>query len=173
MSFVAVKSEAQLDLQAIHRQRERLIGQRTRLVNQLRAFLMDRGIQVAKGRHAFEKALHAFLSTRDDRVSPAMRSLFADGAEELRTLNARIGRIDRELAEIAKIDADVARLSDIPGIGPLTASALVAAIGDGRAFAKGRDLSAWLGLVPRQVSTGGKSKLMGISKRGNGYLVHS
>jgi len=170
MSFVAVKSEAQLDLQAIHRQRERLIGQRTQLINQLRAFLMDRGVLVAKGRRAFEKALSSFLAERRDVVSPSMLALLTDSTEELRLLNERIGRIDQSLAEVAKTDEVVLRLTEIPGIGPLTASALVAAIGDGRAFARGRDLSAWLGLVPRQISTGGKAKLIGISKRGNTYL---
>ncbi len=161
MPLVTVKSEAQLDLQAIHRQRERLVGQRTQLINQLRAFLMDRGIQVAKGRHAFEKALSAFLAEDPACVSTSMLDLLRDSAEELRLLNLRIDRITVSLEATAKTDEAVTRLTGIPGIGVLTASALVAAIGDGRAFSKGRDLSAWPGLVPRQISTGGKAKLIG------------
>ena len=165
MSFVPVKSEAQLDLQAIHRQRDRLVGQRTQLINQLRAFLMDRGVHVAKGRATFEKVLVQFLADRMDGLRPEMQVIFRDSAAELQSLNERITRVTASLEEIARKDGAIRLVASVPGIGLLTASALVAAVGDGSAFARGRDLSAWLGLVPRQISTGGKAKLIGISKR--------
>lgn len=103
-------------------------------------------------------------------ISPRIYELIADMATELDQLNSRVAAFDTEIKVLAGRDPAMKKLSEIPGVGPMIASALVAAIGDGRAFAKGRDLSAWLGLVPRQVSTGGKTKLIGISKQGNRYL---
>lgn len=170
MSFVAVKSEEQLDLQAIHRVRERLVQERTRLVNQARGFLMERGVRPTQGRHAFQRALHDLISDGSGALSPRIFGLLRDMACELDGLNVRIAELDREIATIAREDADMRRLMTIPGIGPAIATALVAAVGQGESFRKARDLSAWLGLVPRQVTTGGKVKLIGISKRGNSYL---
>lgn len=170
MSFVTVKTADQLDLQALHRARERLIQNRTRLINQARAFLMERGIHIAQGRHVFQRALRSFLDVGAEDVSPRIHALIADMATELEELNRRVAAFDAEIRKLAQGDPAMKRLSEIPGIGPMIASALVAAVGDGRSFARGRDLSAWLGLVPRQVSTGGKSKLIGISKHGNSYL---
>lgn len=170
MSFVTVKSAEQLDPQALHRMRERLIHTRTALINQARGFLMERGIRIAQGRHSFQRSVRALLDNPDIDISVRMRTLISDMMDELDKLNARIGAFDAEIKELTQSDPAMKRLTEIPGVGPMTASALVAAIGDGQAFAKGRDLSAWLGLVPRQISTGGKAKLVGISKRGNTYL---
>ena len=170
MSFVTVKSAEQLDLQALHRARERLIHSRTRLINQARGFFMERGIRFGQGRHVFQRALQKFLEDQSADISPRMRDLIADMAVELDELNSRVVAFDHEIKKLSQKDPDMKRLTEIPGIGPIIASALVAAIGDGQAFAKGRDLSAWLGLVPRQLSTGGTTKLIGISKRGNTYL---
>jgi transposase len=170
MSFVTVKSVEQLDLQALHRARERLIHNRTRLINQARGFLMERGIRIGQGRFVFQKALRQMLEVDSEDISPRIQALIADMACELDELNARVIAFDCEIKELSQSDPAMKRLTEIPGVGPIIASALVAAIGDGEAFAKGRDLSAWLGLVPRQVSTGGKAKLIGISKRGNAYL---
>lgn len=170
MSFVTVKSAEQLDLQALHRARERLIHSRTRLINQARGFLMERGIRVGQGRHVFQRALLQMLEESNADISSRIQALITDMATELGELNSRIAAFDCEIRELSQRDPAMKRLTEIPGIGPMIASALVAAVGDGRAFAKGRDLSAWLGLVPRQVSTGGKAKLLGISKRGNSYL---
>jgi transposase len=170
MSFVSVKSAQQLDLQALHRMRERLVHTRTGLINQARGFLMERGVRIAQGRHCFQSSVHGLLNDPEVEISGRMRTLIADMAAELDELNVRIGAFDAEIKELAQSDPVMKRLTEIPGVGPMIASALVAAIGDGQAFAKGRDLSAWLGLVPRQVSTGGKAKLVGISKRGNTYL---
>jgi transposase len=170
MSFVAVKTAEQLDLQALHRSRERLIHNRTRLINQTRGFLTERGIRIGQGRHVFQHALKDIVEAPDDDLGPRIVTLIHDVAAELVELNRRIDDLDAEIKQLAQRDPDMKRLTEIPGVGPMIASALVAAVGDGRIFAKGRDLSAWLGLVPRQVSTGGKAKLIGISKRGNRYL---
>lgn len=170
MTFVAIKSEAQLDLQAIHRARERLVQERTRLVNQARGFLMERGVRLAQGRHAFQRALRDLIGEGAGELSSRMAGMLHEMARELEALNHRIVALDKEIATIAREDADMRRLMTIPGIGPAIASALVAAVGQGGGFRRARDLSAWLGLVPRQVTTGGKARLIGISKRGNSYL---
>lgn len=170
MSFVTVKSAEQLDLQALHRARERLIHSRTRLINQARAFLMERNIRIGVGRHVFQRTVRQILIEINDDISHRIHDLIADMIAELDEINSRVAVFDTEIKTLAQTDPAMERLTEIPGIGPMIASALIAAIGDGSAFAKGRDLSAWLGLVPRQVSTGGKSKLIGISKRGNPYL---
>lgn len=170
MRFVTVKSDGQLDLQALHRGRERLIHNRTRLINQARGFLMERGIRVGQGRHVFQRALCRILEESHMDISSRIQTLLTDMADELDDLNSRIAAFDCEIKALSQRDPAMKRLTEIPGVGPMIARALVAAIGDGEAFAKGRDLSAWLGLVPRQVTTGGKAKLIGISKRGNSYL---
>lgn len=170
MSFVAVKTAEQLDLQALHRFRERLIHNRTRLINQTRGFLTERGIRIGQGRHVFQRALKDIIEAPNDDLGPRIMILIHDVTTELVDLNRCINNLDSEIKHLAQRDPDMRRLTEIPGVGPMIASALVAAVGDGRIFAKGRDLSAWLGLVPRQVSTGGKAKLIGISKRGNRYL---
>jgi transposase len=175
MRFVALKSAEQLDTQSLHRVRDRLVGERTALLNQLRAVLLERGFTAPQGRHKLGQALAALLdeaSGEDGRaaLSPRVRALLEDMRAEWSDLDRRIGTFDDEFAAQAKADEAARRLATVPGIGPLNATALAAAIGDGAAFARGRDLAAWLGLVPRQATTGGKPKLLGISKRGNKYL---
>lgn len=170
MSFVAVKTAEQLDLQALHRARERLVHNRTRLINQARGFLMDRGIRVGVGRHVFQRVLTQLIADSPPDLSPSMAAVLSEMAVELTATNDRVSALDAEIKAHACADADMRRLMEIPGVGPTIASALVAAIGDGSGFAKARDLSAWLGLVPRQITTGGKAKLIGISKQGNRYL---
>ena len=170
MAFVAIKTEEQLDLQALHRARERLVSDRTRLINQGRGFLMERGIRIGTGRHVFQKELIRLTAEGTDDLSRRMLTLLSDMASELSVINDRISAIDAEIRVLAKTDADMQRLMEIPGVGPTIATALVAAAGTGSSFGKGRDLAAWLGLVPRQITTGGKAKLIGISKHGNRYL---
>jgi transposase len=170
MRFVELKSVEQLDTQSLHRVRDRLVGERTALLNQLRAILLERGIAVPQGRRKLERYLAAMLECEDGQVSPRVRSLLEDMAAEWRELDRRIEAFDDEFAALAKSDDAARRLATIPGIGVLNATALVAAIGNGAAFARGRDLAAWLGLVPRQMTTGGRPRLLGISKRGNKYL---
>lgn len=170
MRFVALKSEAQLEVQTIHRVRQRLVGRRTALINQLRAVLLERGITVPQGRRVLERRLGDILADEGNGLSPRMRRLIADLRAEWCELDKRIEELDAELSARAKTDEACRRLCEIPGIGALNATALVAAVGTGAAFDQGRDMAAWLGLVPREHSTGGKQRLLGISKRGNRYL---
>jgi transposase len=168
MRFVELKSETQLDMQTLHRARDRLVGERTALINQLRAILLERGVTVAQGRRQLERHLVGLEALSD--LSERMRLLIEDMRVQWAELDRRIAEFDKELAEWVRNDEAARRLTTIPGIGVLNATALVAAIGRGESFARGRDLAAWLGLVPRQVTTGGKPRLVGISKRGNKYL---
>jgi transposase len=171
MRFVALKTEAQLDVQVLHRVRDRLVGQRTSLMNQIRSILLERGIVIPKGRRSLLDALEALSSEPDGSgVGSRVRLLLDDMLDQWRALDVRIKALDDEFAEMARNDPASRRLATIPGIGVMNATALVAAIGDGRTFSRGRDLSAWLGLVPRQATTGGKPKLLGITKRGSKYL---
>jgi transposase len=170
MRFVELKSEAQLDMQSLHRARDRLVGERTALINQLRAFLLERGIIVPQGRRKLELHLETLLAAEQVSLSPRTRLLIEDQRAEWRELDRRILPFDEEFAREARTDEAARLLTTIPGIGPLNATALVAAIGKAETFGRGRDLAAWMGLVPKQMTTGGKPKLLGISKRGNGYL---
>jgi transposase len=171
MRFVELKSQEQLDMQTLHRARSRLVGERTALINQLRAILLERGITAPQGRRKLERYLAAMPGpAADTSLSSRTRRLTDDMRAEWIELERRISELDEEFATQARTDADAKRLATIPGIGVLNATAMVAAIGDGRTFAKGRDLAAWLGLVPRQITTGGKPRLVGITKRGNKYL---
>ena len=170
MRFVPLKSEAQLDLQTIHRVRQRLVSRRTALINQLRAILLERGITVPQRRRVLEVRLASILADEPSGLSARIRQLIEDLLAEWHDLDGRIEAFDAELTETAKREDACRRLCEIPGIGVLNATALVAAVGNGATFDKGRDMAAWLGLVPRQFSTGGKQRLLGISKRGNKYL---
>ncbi len=170
MRFVPLKSEAQLDLQTIHRVRQQLVGRRTALINQLRAILLERGTTLPQGRRVLEQRPPGILGDAAAGLSPRLCRLIEDLRAEWRALDRRIEAFDLKLAALARDDAACRRLCEIPGIGVLNATALVAAVGKGSGFPKDRDLAAWLGLVPHQYSTGGKPRLLGISKRGNKYL---
>jgi transposase len=168
MRFVALKTEEQLDVQVLHRVRDRLVGQRTSLMNQMRSLLLERGIVMAQGRRALLEAIREAADASG--LSQRVRLLLDEMLGQWRALDAQISALDDEFAEMARHDPAARRLATIPGIGVVNAPALVAAIGDGHTFNRGRDLAAWLGLVPRQVTTGGKPKLLGITKRGSKYL---
>ncbi len=172
MRFVELKNEAQLDMQTLHRARDRLVGERTALINQLRAILLERGSTAPQGRYKkLEQHLAAMLDGGSETaLSPRMRQLVDDMRAEWLEFDRRIAVFDNEFAARARSDADARRLATIPGIGVLNATALVAAVGNAQTFARGRDLAAWLGLVPRQITTGGKPRLVEITKRGNKYL---
>jgi transposase len=171
MRFVELKSQAQSDVQALHRARERLVAERTALINHLRALLLERGIVVPQGRRKLEEELAVFADEDGiEALSPRIRLLIEDLRSEWRALDERIAAFDTEFIRMAREDEAVRRLMTIPGIGTINATALAAAVGDARAFERGRDMAAWLGLTPRQMSTGGKPRLLGISKRGNRYL---
>ena len=170
MKFVATKTGDQLDLQALHRVRERLVSQRTGVINQIRAFLLERGVAVRQGRHFLRAELPGILATGCAVLSGRMVHLIADLAGDWRRLDERIEGLSGEIAALARQDAGCERLMSVPGIGPIISSATVAAIGAGDTFTKGRDFAAWLGLVPKQFSTGDRTVLGKISKRGNRYL---
>ncbi|BCH12521.1 hypothetical protein MesoLj131c_67790 (plasmid) [Mesorhizobium sp. 131-3-5] len=164
MRFAAIKSEEQSDLQALHRVRDQMIGTRTRLINQMRAFCLEYGIALRQGAGLFKLDLPLVLDDLSNDLTPAMRKLLVDLFADLRQLEQRINDVTREIAAIADREDVARRLMTIPGIGALGATALLAAVGTGCQFQKARDLAAWLGLVPREYSTGGKQKLLGISK---------
>jgi transposase len=170
MRFVPIKTDDQLDLQAIHRVRDRLISRRTAVINQLRAFLLERGMTFAKTPAKLRSAMADILENAEAELTPRMRKLIDMLWQEWKTVEQQIEELSDELDRICAADAGCMRIRQIPGIGPIVATAIVAAIGNGAAFRKGRDFAAWLGVVPRQYSTGGKAKLLGISKRGNIYL---
>lgn len=170
MRFVPIKTEDQLDLQALHRVRDRLVARRTSVINQIRAFLLERGISFRKGPASLRRQMPEILENADEKLSSGMRRLLDFLWQEWKGLQSQIERLNADLEEIANRDASCLRLQQIPGVGPLVSTAVVSAIGNGAAFKKGREFAAWLGLVPRQWSTGGKAKLLGISKRGNPYL---
>ena len=170
MRFVPIKTDEQLDLQALHRVRDRLVQRRTAVINQIRGFLIERGITFPKRPANLRNNMVALLEDAEANLSPRMRRLLEGVWQEWKQLEAQIDEADDEIERIASADANCQRLRKIPGVGPLASTAMVAAIGNGAAFRKGRDFAAWLGLVPKQRSTGGKARLYGISKHGNEYL---
>jgi transposase len=170
MRFVPIKCEAQQDLQALHRVREQLIKHRTALANQIRGLLRERGIVVAQAIARLRRALPLILEDATNGLSGVMRELLGEMAERLRMLDDRLRPYDQRIERLCQQDERCRRLVKVEGVGPLVATALVAAIGNARQFKTGRELSAWLGLVPRQHSSGQRTVLLGISKRGDRYL---
>jgi transposase len=170
MKFVATKTAEQLDLQALHRVRERLVSQRTGIINQIRAFLLERGVAVRQGPRFLRTELPNILANRSDVLSPRMMRIIEELAGDWHRLDERIEGLSTDIKALADQDPACERLMSVPGIGPIISSAMVAAIGNGAAFSKGRDFGAWLGLVPRQMSTGDRTILGKISKQGNRYL---
>jgi transposase len=167
MRFVPIKSDDQLDLQSLHRVRERWVSRRTAVINQIRGLLLERGITVRKGRRYIEAALPEILEDAERQLSGAVRLLLAQLKLELDQMTKRLQEADALIEQTARENEACQRLIKIPGLGPVTATAVIAAIGNGAAFRKGREFAAWMGVVPREYSTGGKQKLLGISKRGN------
>src|SRR5438552_14837627 len=170
MHFVPLKDVDQQDIQALHRVRERLIGERTALVNAVHGLLHEYGIVMPKGVAKFRQAVVGKLESEKDKLTPLSQEMFWKLVEEFAALEAQLAYYQEKLEALAQTHPECQRLMTIPGIGPLTATALVAAVSDASAFNNGRQFAAWLGLVPCQYSTGGKERLLGISKRGDGYL---
>jgi transposase len=150
--------------------RERLVSQRTGIINQIRAFLLERGIAVRQGQRFLRAELPDVLAAPDDVLSPQISRLIEGLAADWRHLDERMDLLSNEINATARADGNCERLMSVPGIGPIISSAMVAAIGTSDAFTKGRDFGAWLELVPRQMSTGDRTILGPISKRGNRYL---
>jgi transposase len=170
LRVVQEKTQDQLDLQALHRVRARLVSRRTATINQIRAFLIEHGIAVRTGANSLRRSLFAILENRADELSTRMSDLIVGLYEDWLWLDERIEALTSEIEQISHQESNCKRLMSVPGIGPIISTAMVAAIGTGEAFERGRDFGAWLGLVPRQYSTGGKSILGRISKRGSRYL---
>lgn len=170
MRFVAVKTQAQLDLQALHRYRDRVIRDKTAATNQIRAFLQENGIIIPTGKSALLARIPDILEDVDGVLSGLMKSIITRIHCRWIELEKSLVETDKEIKLFSKSHHDCQRLMTIPGIGPLSATAIVSAIGNGNEFKNARELAAWIGLVPRQHSTGGQSKLLGITKTGNPYL---
>jgi len=170
MRFVPTKEVDQQDIQALHRVRERLMGARTALVNEVHGLLHEYGIVLPKGVAKFRQAVVGILESEKDKLTPLSREMFWKLVDEFAAVEEQLAYYQEKLETVATTHPECRRLMTIPGIGPLTATALLAAVSDASAFKNGRQFAAWLGLVPRQHSTGGKERLLGISKRGDGYL---
>jgi len=167
---VPVKTVAQQDQQALHRVRQLRMKHRTALINQMRGLLAEYGIAIAQGPAALRKAIPDLLEDADNGLTFNFRQLLAELHDELRMLQVSIDALTERIERAVRHDPQGRRLLEIPGVGPLTASALIAAVGEARQFRNGRQMAAFLGLVPRQHSSGGKTRLLGIHKRGDSYL---
>ncbi len=170
MRFVPSKSIEQQDIQSVHRVRSLLVGRRTAQANQIRGLLIEYGVVIPQGINQLRKAIPDILEDAENSLSSYFRELLRELYEEIVHFDERIETIELKLKVISEQNEDCQRLLTIPGVGLLTATALIAAIGDISVFKSGRELAAWIGLVPRQHSTGGKPRLLGISKRGDTYL---
>jgi len=170
MRFVPIKSIEQQDVQNFHRQRELIKKERTALVNQTRGLLAEYGVVIHQGVSAVRCQLPLIIEDAENGLTSLSRELFSELLDELRLLDARLKQCEQRIKRMNQNNEVCQRLDDILGIGPIIASATYAAAGDGKEFNNGRHFSAWMGLVPGQHSTGGKSKLLGISKRGDAYL---
>lgn len=170
MRTAPVKTIEQQDLQAIHRVRARLVHNRTALVSEMRGLLMEYGIVRAKGVAAFRRWLQSDFTAQIEGLSPIAQETFRALRDEFQALEVRIAAIEWRIAEVFKTHPVCRRLATVPGVGPLVATALLGSVADPQRFKNGRQFAAFLGLVPRQHSTGGKAKLLGITKAGDTYL---
>ncbi|WP_116369217.1 IS110 family transposase [Parahaliea mediterranea] len=170
MRFVALKSIEQQDIQAIHRVRSEVVKQRTAKANQIRGLVGEYGLIAPQGIHALRAALPCWLEDAENGLSDRFRRLLARLADDLRYLDARVEEYDAEIAIMAKELPAARRLMALQGVGPVIATALVATLGSGDGFTKGRDFAVTLGLTPKHHGTGGKERILGISKRGDAYL---
>lgn len=170
MRFVPVKSELQQGILALHNMRDLLVKSRTAQIHQIRAVFYEYGIELPTGRHWGLKALPEAFSKADGRIAPMVLEALRTQVELIQDLTRRIEVLEQQLETYERSDERCKRLRTIPGVGPLTATAIVASVGDAREFRSGREFAAWLGVVPRQTGTGGRVRLLSISKRGNSYL---
>lgn len=170
MHYVAIKSVEQQDIQALHRIRSQCVEQRTAKVNLIRALLTEYGIVLAQRVNTLRAGLVEILEDAENGLSVQCRQWLSELRSDLQYLDERITQLDKRIEQHVRAHEPTRRLLAVPGIGPLTASALYAAVGDAKAFANGRQLAAFLGLVPKQHSTGGKDRLLGIHKQGDSYL---
>jgi transposase len=167
---VAVKNDAQQDMQMLHRLRQERIGERTALINQIRGFLSERGIVLDKGINKVRALLPVILENIDNALTPMSLELFTELSERVQVIDADIKKHDQRINRLCGENTLSQRFMEVPGIGPITATIMASDIGSGKNYASSRDYAASLGVVPRQHSSGDKQVLLGISKRGNPYL---
>jgi len=170
MRFVEVKCVEQQDIQAVHRIRSELVSQRTAKAYQMRGLVAEYGLVAPRSLSQLRAVLPDWLEDAENGLTERFRRVLAGLWGDLAELDKRVGELDGEIEAIANSDPVAQRLQQLRGVGPVIATALVAAVGSGQQFAKGRDLAVSLGLTPKQHSTGGKDRLLGISKRGDPYL---
>lgn len=170
MRFVPIKTAEQQAILALHRARQGFVKARTAQANQLRRLLAEFGLVFPQGMRVLLREVPTILSDEENGLLASVRELFARLLAHVQDLDRHVTELEQQITQWHKSDERSRKLEKVPGIGPITASALVATIGDAKAFQHGRQLAAWLGLVPRQHSTGGKTRLHGISKRGDIYL---
>lgn len=168
--FVPKKTVEQQDIQALHRARQRMVNHRTAVVSQIRGLLLDRGFAIAKSITRARRLVPDILANFDNELTPMARDAIGELYDLFRDLDRRIASFDKKIEQVFRNSETCQRIATIKGVGPKTATAIVAAIGDGAEFKNGRHLAAWVGLVPRQFSSGDRKVLMGISKRGNQHL---
>jgi transposase len=170
MRFVPIKNAVQMEIQALHRIRSFYVKQRTGLTNMMRGILLEKGIAIPQGKSALIKHLRLLLDANHVCLNDKMKKVFQDLYDHLKQLNEEIDRHTKSLEKLAQEDEYCKYISTLPGIGPITATAVIAKIGNGSEFGQGRELSAYLGLVPKQHSSGEKQILLGISKHGDRYV---
>ena len=170
IAFVPKKTIEQQDIQALHRARQRMVNHRTAVVSQIRGLLLDRGFAIAKSITCARRLIPDILADFNNELTPMARDAIAELYDLFRDLDQRIASFDRRIEEVFRNSATCQRIAKIKGIGPKTATAIVAAVGDGTEFKNGRHLAAWIGLVPRQFSSGDRRVMLGISKRGSQHL---
>jgi transposase len=170
MRSVSIKTVEQTDLQAVHRTRSLFVKHRTAVINQIRGLLAEYGLVIGQSPEKVRPALVRFLDDAESGLTACARDTFSELYAQLTELDARIERVTHRVECLFRVHPVCQKLAAVPGIGPLTATALVATVGRPQAFHNGRRLAAWLGLVPRQYSSGGKERFGGISKRGNRYV---
>ncbi|RZL93181.1 MAG: IS110 family transposase [Variovorax sp.] len=170
MNFVTVKSIEQQDIQAVHRVRELLVQQRTALINQARGLPAERGVSIAQMREAFKRAVPQIVGSCEGEVTSVCQAMLLEVSQQIHVLEERIKHVETWLRSFMKRSTLCRKIAAVDGVGTVTATAMVASVGEAKEFKNGRHLSAWLGLVPRHHSSGGKSQLRGISKRGDKYL---
>lgn len=170
MRFVSPKSVRQQDIQSIHRVRQRLVRRRTSLTNEVRGLLLEYGIVIAKNIKNVRVKLVELVEDAENGLTDLSRSVFSELYSELQVIDEQISTFNKKIKDIFNQSEDCQRISKIEGVGPITATAVIAACGNPKVFKNGREFSAWLGLVPKQSSSGNKINLLGISKRGDGYI---
>jgi len=169
MRFVPIKTVEQQDILLLHRTRELAIKQRTAQANQIRGLLAEYGVVIAKGKHHIKK-LPEIIENNKEQLSEKAQAVFKQLHEHFRVIETQVEYYEKQIKQFTQTDALCNELMELEGIGPITASAAVATIGDAKAFKNGRSTAAWIGLTPKQHSSGNKERLLGISKRGDSYL---